>query len=192
MKNPCDAPLLTQIEHQNTDFGGFWPDLGSSIGPTATFSKKSGAFSEVRSCRTSSATRSPRRRLQKRLPAGETRALYRRKPSSRGSVLKTAQRVEKLRRAIFCAPFRGLKPRLCSVLGSVSKCLASVFTTDHSENDFFNSLGRFRYCHGPIPFPRAMVPFRVPKAVPESMYRNLAPLGEFRDVHPNAWKGRAC
>ncbi len=141
LKNPCDAPLLTQIEHQNTDFGGFWPDLGSSIGPTATFSKKSGAFSEVRSCRTSSATRSPRRRLQKRLPAGETRALYRRKPSSRGSVLKTAQRAEKLLRAIFCAPFRGLKPRLCSVLGSVSKCLASVFTTDHSEKDFFNSLG---------------------------------------------------
>ena len=107
-------------------------------------------------------------------------------------VPKTTQRVEKLLRAIFCAPFRGLKPRLCSVLGSVSRCLASVFTTDHSENDFFNSLGRFRYCPGPIPFPRAMVPFRVPKAVPESMYRNLAPLGEFRDVHPNAWKGRAC
>ena len=58
-----------------------------------------------------------------------------------GAVPKTIQRVEKLLRAIFCAPFRGLKPRLCSVLGSVSRCLASVFTTDHSENDFFNSLG---------------------------------------------------
>jgi hypothetical protein len=62
-----------------------------------------------------------------------------------GAVPKTDQRVEKLLRAIFCAPFRGLKPRLCSVLGSVSRCLASVFTTDHSENDFFNSLDRFRY-----------------------------------------------
>jgi hypothetical protein len=174
LKNPCDAPLLTQIEHQNTDFGGFWLDLGSSIGPTATFSKKSGTFSEVRSCRTSSATRSPRRRLQKRLPAGETRALYRRKPSSRGSVLKTAQRVEKLLRAIFCAPFRGLKPRLCSVLGSVSRCLASVFTTDHSENDFFNSLERFRYTLESIKNLRVYPWADVPELVPKSKSQNLA------------------
>jgi hypothetical protein len=38
LKNSCDAPLLSQIEHQNTDLGGFWPDLGSSIGAPATSS----------------------------------------------------------------------------------------------------------------------------------------------------------
>jgi hypothetical protein len=38
LKNSFDASLLTQIEHQNTDFGGFWPDMGSSIGAPATSS----------------------------------------------------------------------------------------------------------------------------------------------------------
>ena len=27
LKNSRDAPLLTQIEHQDTDFGGIWPHL---------------------------------------------------------------------------------------------------------------------------------------------------------------------
>ena len=54
---------------------------------------------------------------------------------------------------------------------SLSSCLKNV---------------RFRDRPGPIPFPRVMVPFHVPKAVPESKYRNPTPLGEFRDVHPSA------
>ena len=40
-------------------------------------------------------------------------------------------------------PFGSLKLRFCSVLASVTRCFGSFWTTDRSDNDFFNSLGRF-------------------------------------------------
>jgi hypothetical protein len=58
------------------------------------------------------------------------------------SMPKTTQPVKKPPRAPFLIPVRGLKTPFCSGLTSVSRCFGSFWTTDRSDNEFFNKLHR--------------------------------------------------
>jgi hypothetical protein len=60
LKNSCDTPLLTQIGHQNADFGHFWSDSGPSMGLAAAFSTGWTRFETAQKAIQKSMTRSRR------------------------------------------------------------------------------------------------------------------------------------